>query len=399
MKKSMFVLMIVLVSMSWVFAQSSNTIPALSSGDTNALIIAPALPPPAAAPPAAKKASSPSSVTIKGKVYFDFFYAAAVSTNVSGGDLNANKELKHPTTDGRYGFQIRRIYLTFNRSFNDDFSGRIRFEAGHSAFKDSAISEPKIKDAYLKWKYKKNNETVIGISSPPTFSLLEKFWGYRSVEKSAPDLFGIRSSRDLGVSLKGTMLNKKLQYHIMFGNGDKGNVDEWSSDDKTVYSALTYIPVKNITIQGHVDGDIVAQRKDEKFTGQFFCGFGDTKLKSTAFRAGLSATYQEKARHRFTYLFSLPVIVRMNDSMNIFFRSDYRMYYEEHGQIDAFTKNAKPVKDAAELYTVIGTDVKLEKNIHFQPNVKVGYYIVDADSVPKNGMTDAIPSLTVYVAF
>ena len=55
--------------------------------------------------------------------------------------------------------------------------------------------------------------------TPGSFANIEKFYGYRHVEKTALDLYKIRDSRDFGLAPSGYFdTAKKFSYAVMFGN-------------------------------------------------------------------------------------------------------------------------------------------------------------------------------------
>ena len=151
--------------------------------------------------------------TIKGYMFGDYYYIA------SGADKEQN------------GFQIRRIYLTLDKTWNTRFSGRFRLESSDAGFGVGDKMRPAVKDAYL--KYKRNSwSLVMGLSPTPATSRTDGIWGYRSVAKSIQDLNKLGSTRDTGLLFETPLdARGKVVMQAMFGNGS-GNQSETNNGKK-----------------------------------------------------------------------------------------------------------------------------------------------------------------------
>ena len=102
---------------------------------------------------------------MKGLTFFDYYYIA------SGPDKKEN------------GFRFRRVYLTYDLKWNDDYSGRVRLEAKDAGFGNTSKMKPFVKHAYL--RYKKNSRAVyFGLFGTPTWNVSEQIWGYRPISKT-----------------------------------------------------------------------------------------------------------------------------------------------------------------------------------------------------------------------
>jgi hypothetical protein len=131
-----------------------------------------------------------------------------------------------PTTvEGQHGFWLRRIYLTYDLTFSEKFTTRLRIEMNSNGRFAGGNLDPYVKDAYLKWTYKGKQQLTLGIQPSLTFDWLEGFWGLRHVEKTPADLYRIDSSRDFGVTFSGPFAVKGLSYAAQFGN-DSGTGSE-----------------------------------------------------------------------------------------------------------------------------------------------------------------------------
>lgn len=176
---------------------------------------------------------------IKGDMFGDYLYNVA---NHDESKENFNE------------FQFRRIYFTFENNLSEDIKVRLRLESETSKTTGSNLISPFVKDAYLEWaNLIQGQKVIIGLSSPPTWELSEGIWGYRSVEKTIMDFRKIRSSRELGLGVKGAFdLEKKYNHHFMIGNGQGYKGPE---DDK--YKLFMYsfwvVPVDGLTLQVYAD--------------------------------------------------------------------------------------------------------------------------------------------------
>ena len=126
----------------------------------------------------------------------------------------------------QHGFWFRRIYFTYDYTYDQNWSARFRLEMGNEGdFKSSNKMTPIVKDAWLRYKFARQS-IYLGMSGTPTFGLIEDTWGYRSVEKVPVDLYKMGSSKDFGIAGKGVFDKEGMfNYHLMFSNGS-GNSQE-----------------------------------------------------------------------------------------------------------------------------------------------------------------------------
>ncbi len=207
-------------------------------------------------------------VKFSGLMFGDLFYNANAINS-------ANKDLN--------GWQFRRIYFTTDYTISNNFSSRFRLEADQSALSSNNKISTFVKDAWLKWKDVFNgSDLFVGISPTPAFEVSEGAWGYRSLEKTIMDYFGIVSSRDLGIDLKGKLDEKGIvNYWLKLGN-NSGNSPE-SNKYKRYYASFQIKPNDNFMVNLYGDFASYAQRRDP-FDGQLknnsafvFAGFVNYK--------------------------------------------------------------------------------------------------------------------------
>jgi hypothetical protein len=164
---------------------------------------------------------APAQGKFSGYMFGDYFYNVARDSSFqNGGQKNAavggKKDLQ--------GFQIRRIYFTYDNDISETFATRFRLEADATAGSKEVDANGKVtvfvKDAYLKWKnIFKGSDLTFGFQPTSAYEISEKAWGYRSLDKTIMDLRGIVSSRELGVSLMGKLIESGMvNYWVTFSN-------------------------------------------------------------------------------------------------------------------------------------------------------------------------------------
>jgi hypothetical protein len=188
-------------------------------------------------------------VKFSGLMFGDLFY------NVSAIDA-ANKDVN--------GFNFRRIYITTDYAISEQFSSRFRIESAITNGQNIGVF---VKDAWLSWKnIFKGSNLVVGMSPTPAFDVSESEWGYRSLEKTIMDYFGIVSSRDIGIDLMGKFNESgSVKYWLKIGSGS-GNKPE-SNKYKRYYGMIQFNPSPNFLITFYGDYNSMPQKKD-LFDGQ-----------------------------------------------------------------------------------------------------------------------------------
>ncbi len=133
--------------------------------------------------PVVQEPTQDQAVKISGLVFGDYYWVAS----------NHNNSLEDSN-----GFWLRRMYLTFDKPLTKTIDTRLRFEMNSAGdFSTKSKLDPFVKDAYVRWKFSKLHQAYIGLSSTPTWNVVEGFWGYRSIEKTILDLQKFGNSRDL----------------------------------------------------------------------------------------------------------------------------------------------------------------------------------------------------------
>jgi hypothetical protein len=321
---------------------------------------------------------------ISGLLFGDFYYIASTHDSTSN-------------IEGENGFWFRRIYFTYNATLDDHFSGRIRFEtASKGDFATKAKMEPFIKDAYLKWK-KSRHSILFGLSGTPTWGLIEKTWGYRSVEKTALDLQKFGSSRDIGVALKGNFdEEKKIGYHFMIGHG-AGTSSE-TNRQKKAYLALDVKPTDGLVFQVYGDIEDGNTENTAKTTFQGFAALsGDPGRVGASFilqtlQLGVDSL-NENVDSSFVIVSAFGV-KKISDKVSAFARGDFNL----DGNMRTSSISYIPIDPTVKNTIVIaGLDYTAGENVHIIPNVEVVLYS-EEEGGPELS-EEIIPRVTVYYKF
>lgn len=180
---------------------------------------------------------------ISGYMFGDYFYNAARDTGITS--------LSNVADGGRQdlnGFQLRRIYFTYDYDISENFVTRFRLEADQTANTSDGKIGVFVKDAYLTWKNIFNgSDLTFGIQPTMVIENADADWGHRFLEKTILDLRGIVSSRDIALSLKGKFDSDGVfKYWVMIGDGS-GNKPE-TDKYKRFYAQFQYNPIKNLSV-------------------------------------------------------------------------------------------------------------------------------------------------------
>ncbi len=323
-----------------------------------------------------------AGLELKGKVYTDLYYVYDVGGNVPSGIRNGEfanlPGADIEDSDNRFGFQVRRIYLTMNKDFSKRVKGRLRLEMKHSSYKFTGSPVPFVKDLYLETPLFSGHSLKVGIQNPPTYDLIEKVWGYRSIEKTPLDLNKMRSSRDLGIMLKGSFAEKLFSYRIMIGNGNGGaSEDADVNASKSAYLSLEFRPLKNFLIQLYQDADIVTTSDKEVWTSQIFIGY-----RGDLFNLGVHTAYQQNG-NVFINILSIPAAIHLNDGLSMIFRADTR------NQRESFS-------DISDTLILFGIDIKAGP-VHLIPNIETVLYRYAG--IAEGGITDTVYRLTLFYKY
>jgi len=292
-----------------------------------------------------------NDIKISGYAIADYYYIHEAAENV-----NSNYKpsmMRQVYTDERSGYQFRRLRLTFDKQIEEDFFIRVRFDMNNTDFSYSKMT-PGVKDAYLKWQFSEKHSAIFGISGSPAFAMIEKFWGYRKLEKISSDYFGIRSSKDFGISLNGK-LKYGFKYHFFTGNGESNASERYGRIDKLHSLSISQDVGSHFLYEFYTDYRLSKSGKYDEFTGQVLAGY-----KNDIFRIGLQYTYQENKLMKSDkkgdiQLISVPFVFKYMEKLNFMIYYSYYTVSEEQNYIQQAILG--------------GFEYKLRNNVSIMPNI------------------------------
>ncbi len=290
------------------------------------------------------------------------------------------------------GLWLRRINLTHDYKFDDEFSSRVRLEAQTPGdFESDEIMLVFIKDAWVKWTTG-NQNVLLGLSPTPTWSLVEEMWGLRFIEKVPTELQRLGASRDMGLAAEGSFdSGKKFGYHAMVGNGN-AQVGEQDAKKKG-YLALRFRPNESWAFEVYGDYEDRVDSGDRQ-TYHGFAGYKTPKL-----RAGAEYIHQLRKEVGLDIelaIASAYVEVAVTDKAWVFGRVDRNFDPNPEGNRIAYIP-FDPT--ASNTFVVAGLDYWVRETVGFSPNVEVVVYDdPEIAGLPKPD-TDVIPRFTFHFTF
>jgi len=316
-----------------------------------------------------------TSGKIHGYVIPEYYYIASHHTEgAEEGDIT-----------GQHGFWFRRVYLGYDFKF-DGYTFRLRFEGNSPAYGEATIV-PFVKDLYLKKKLGNGHTLTLGIYSPPSFDKIEKFWGYRHIEKIALDLYKLGSSRDTGIGISG---GKKFIYTIMYANFGSNKGED--NQGKGFFGRLGY---NTRSLYLEANGYIAADGSKDYTLVQGFAGF-----KGKWGNFGFNFAYKNQAENgkddKNTSLISAFGHFKISKKTAVVLRYDY-FFDINLKEATGYVPFASTVAPARFLIACI--DIKVNKWFQFGPNIKVAFYGDPAEAGVDKPGSDFYINLTGKIKF
>ncbi len=347
---------------------------------------------------------------IKGVMFADYYYRV---------------QNHSPAVEGRNAFAIRRIYFTYENNLFPDVKFRFRLESAHPSYGSSSKIHPFVKHAFLEWKnIIPRHKLYLGIAETIAFKNSEKYWGYRSIEKTIMDLNKISSSADMGVALKGDLYGNLVHHWITVFNGTGYGSAEVDRYKKFGYS-LWLTPAEGLIIEGYADYE--KQNPDDpqteavfKYAKEYRGSSGYYTLKGfvgykcnwftlgaeTFLRTNKQSGIKDVVVRSGEIVSSVPADVRRAGvslfgwtetplhPLRVFARYDY---YDPNLDETVYTDftNGQLTGGADDEYSLIiaGLDFIPRRHIHLMPNILIKNYF-------RNGKnTDLTARVTLYLKY
>lgn len=336
---------------------------------------------------------------ISGYMFGDYFYNAARDEAISSLPNVANGGQKDLN-----GFQLRRIYFTYDYDISESFLTRFRLEADQAANTSNGKIGVFVKDAYLQWKnIFKGSDLIFGISPTPAFEVSEGIWGNRFLEKTIMDLRGIVSSRDLAIALKGKLDGDGMfKYWLMIGDGT-GNKPE-TDKYKRFYAHIQYSPFKQFTATLYADLKARPNINDPASTSNPPATIANNDLTYALFLG-----YKEKDAYTFGVegflnqrqngmLSNGTLKDRKGMGVSAFASYNFSKQVAAVGRYDYYDPNTdSDAKGDSRNWFIFSLNYKPDEKVTISPNVVIETY----ESIPNGRSIDAsiTPRITFFYSF
>ena len=243
----------------------------------------------------------------------------------------------------------------------------------------------------MQWKnFVSNSSLYVGISGTPTWGVSEKVWGYRGLAKTVWDNFkgvtGVSASAtsaDIGIGLKGKMMDKKLAYHAMIANGSHYSHPERDKYKKFYFSAAA-MPTENFTIEGYVDQE-TKDADNSNLTYKGFVGYTMDKLAIGAEYYNMTQGGKRDTLGNDLKLNAVSIFGRYDVLENGTFILRYDMYDPDTDTDDTETS-----------LVIAAFDYRPAKKISVIPNIM---YYMNSKGVDADEDADIVANLTFVWAF
>jgi len=287
--------------------------------------------------------------------------------------------------DGATGLVLRRGYLTFNADFSDDWFGRLRFEVNQSGEFETYNLDAKTKDLYLGWKFGRH-KALLGLSSTPTFDVIEAAWGLRYLARTPMDLQGV-ASRDTGLAVQGPInASGSVRYRFMYGapvefGGDSNDRERWMG-------ALGWQPAEGWTLDLYADYEALDGPRDRS-TRQLFVAY-----QAEGWRWGLQYSNQDRQDDPPLELVSAFLVGQVTESVSLVGRVDRLLEPSPKGD-DISYLPMDPTARATMMF--LGAEFRLNPHLALTPNTVVTVY--DRNDQGVRPATDVYLRLTLFIDF
>jgi len=146
------------------------------------------------------------------------------------------------------GLAVDRAYFTAKYSINDDWMMRLTTDMGTEA------TLGKQQNIYLKYAYAEGklagNAAVlrVGQSHTPWIDYEQGLWGHRYVAKVMSDQYGFDTSADLGMGLKGKLMDGTVGYFATVTNGTGYGNGTRTTTGRDYSARIGYYPIDGLTL-------------------------------------------------------------------------------------------------------------------------------------------------------
>ncbi len=291
------------------------------------------------------------------------FAETAQAQKLSGtlySDYSYDIQTESGEDEGENGFGLRRLYLTGDYDISDDFSVKARLEANDGSTTEQGRIAPFVKDLSLKAKnvLGAGHDVEVGITSPPSFKVSEKVWGYRSIEKTIQDRIKVVSSRDVGVVARGPLTSSgSVKYGLMVANNSGGKPE--TNKAKRVYAQLEFYPAEGVSIT--VGGDYAGSSEEDE----------DGTINTNAFIGYSTGDVTVGVEGLLNQVNAVTGADFETMAASVFVRASVSETVEVIGRVDRVNFERGAASSWSN-YAIAGVAVKPHPKVRFIPNVMIG---------------------------
>ncbi|MBI9072383.1 MAG: hypothetical protein JEY94_12340 [Melioribacteraceae bacterium] len=298
-------------------------------------------------------AQEKSTEKISGLVFFDYTHST----------------VDDPTVNNQ--FEINRAYFTYENAMSKSIKYKFQLDAGRED--KTGKMDAYLKNAMVDWNTGYGN-IMLGLQGMNVFSVQEKTWGHRFIEKSVMDRRGFSSSSDLAIGYK-NKLGKAVNFSVLVSNGTgykKAENDVFKKVSAQVYYGQGKLSSKDGFNVGGVfsyepyDYDNTKINKVETEAKTVFGGFAGYANKGLRVGAEFDQ-YAEGGKDLTKAAISAYANYSVNEKFEVFARYDT---YDPNTDED----------DDGEGYLIGGLIWKPVEGLKVAPNVRVENYQGDIDS-------------------
>ena len=266
------------------------------------------------------------------------------------GNLGGYAIFDYSNASGNDGFDLKRAYLSYSSDVSEELFFKMRFDVGRHA-NDRLTTF--LKNAYVDYKCENGDKLSLGLIGTNSYGVQEKNWGYRFIEKSVVDKYGMTNTADFGIGYSKTFGNVKTSMQLLNGEGYKYG----DSDGKqSLYLSVLYGESRLDKNDGMNLGLVInnnpqADGTDSNLVG-FFSGWASNGLRlgleHNQFEVESSDLTEEATSFYLNY--------DLNEDWDVFVRHDLN------------DLNVDDDVDAADL-TIVGGVWNVTKGLMVAPNV------------------------------
>jgi hypothetical protein len=287
--------------------------------------------------------------------------------------------------DSASGAVLRRLLLTADSKFGDQWSGRARLEAYHEGAFENYEMAHRILDLGVTKKLG-DHRLSGGLIPTITYDVMEAFWGKRYLVRTAPDIQGI-AARDVGLKLSGPLpVVGGLSYRVMHGSKATWQADK-NSFNKTM-GGITWRGSTGLLVDAYMDWESRPGPYDRS-TVQFLVG-----KKTEQYTLGLEYTHQDRGEDPDLELATLMGVMKLGGPWSVMAQL-HRLFKPSVKGNDIAYIPFDPTAKATNL--VAGVEYRFNSHFTVSPNIVWTHYGVNELGVKPDD--DVHLRLTFYVNF